>query len=319
MRRHFVRNYIALVLILLTLFATSCRITHQIEAGQKVSIDPCSLVDPGKIEKVLGAPLAPAGLLLTPPPQGVGKNAYCHYEKKGAEGNGEYFQVYVGPETEAELSKRGQNIVGLGREAVVWEGNTYGTYLDVLSDEGAVLFIAIAISGRDEKALVDAVKPLAKEALAKIEDDFPGKHAFQSTSAPIDVCSLLSDDEATRLSQSSQDRVLEGYREEWVNGSWGGSWGCRYYPENAAITPLILKNPTAYEALMARGEPITGLGAKAYWKPPIREPSLTAGRLYVVGKNGKAFGVDVESYDPPDDQAHKDLAVEAAKLILQRI
>jgi hypothetical protein len=307
------------ILLIVAVLATSCQVVHPIKAGQRVSMDPCSLVDIGGIEKVLGGPPTPARVELTM----SGQAAVCDYEKKGAEGNGEYFSIHILPETKAKLDKSGENIAGLGREAHIPDNKDlrkYGLYLYVLSNEGVALWIGVSVAGKNEKAMVDAVKPLAKEALSAIKSQFPGRHEFKTTAPPIDVCSLVSDDEVTHASQSVKgvEDAVPKEESESIDGSTGGSWGCWYYPENATIIVHLPKNPAVYEALMRTGAPIAGLGLKSYWKPPVREPSFVSGRLYVVGKNGKAFGVDVDRYDA-DDQGHKDLSVEVAKAMLARI
>ena len=329
------RKSLGFSLTLVLLLATSCRVSTPIKAGQKVSINPCSLVEAAKVEKVLGGTLAPAALWQSIEQVREGErvdSASCSYERRGAEGTGEHFVISVQPETKAELQESGEKVPRLGRDAVIREQERFGLLnMYVLSDEGARLHIGVPLAGKDQKVLVREITPLAKEALQTIKTKFPGKDVIEATPPPVDVCSLVSDEDVTRLSQSSGGSQGDGFKEEETDGSWGGYWGCWYLPADAIVIVRIPKNPVAYETLMATGMQVKGLGAKAYWKPPVREPAFIDGKLFVVAKNGKAFGVNVDRYDAEtlanpvedarvqDDQAHKDLAIEVAKIILTRI
>lgn len=294
-----------------------------IEVGQKISIDPCSFVKSRNIEKALTDPVTAPSRQLTISETGadVDKlNPYCWYEKKGAEGNGEYFRISAAGETKEELNTSGENVTGIGRDAVIRQfgKGKYGLELDVLSDEGVVLSMGLAVSGKEPGALIETIKPLAKDALSTIKKTFPGRDSIKTTAAPSDICSLVSYEEAARVSGSPNANEESGFREEWTNGYLGGRWGCWYLPDEAIVIVHVPKDPAAYEAQMGRATPIKGLGSKAFWKSPVRDPSFTYGQLYVVAKNGKTFGIDVDLYDA-DDEAHKVLATELAKIILTRV
>lgn len=316
MKRPLSRSAVGSLTFLLILSVASCRVSGRIKAGQKVSIDPCSLVQAEKIEKVLGGPLAPAERLLR---DGLSTDdSYCRYEKKDSGGNGEYFEISAGSETKSELEKSGETVSGLGREAVFRNQERFGLSLHILGHQGALLNIGLAVLGKGEAVLVREIKPLAKDALNTIEKKFPGEDKSEPSAPPLDVCALVTSEDARRLSQSEQANEESGFKEERTGGSSGGRWGCWYFPDEATVIVHLPKDAAAYEATLQTGAPIKGLGVKAYWKAPVREPSFVNGRLYVVTKNGKAFGIDVGFYEA-DDETHKTLATELAKIILTRI
>jgi hypothetical protein len=327
MNGRFGSRNLVMVLALTAILASSCRVATRITPGQKISIDPCSLVDKAKVEAALGGPVAAPALWLSSEQIREGEDTSspsCRYEKTGAETMGEYFDIGVEHETKTELSRSGQEVPGLGRASAVSSAPRFGLRISILSDDGVPVWVGFSVAGKDQKALVDGVKPLAREALSTIKKKFPGDDVLKPTPPPINACSLVSDEEVTRLSQSAQGSEGAGFKEETTNPWTGGRWGCWYIPDDAIVIVHVPKNPPAYEAfLKGRGQQVKGLGAKAYWKPPVKDPSFVWGQLYVVAKNGKSFGVDVDRYlgleYGKDEQGHQDLAVELAKLILTRI
>jgi hypothetical protein len=317
---------LALSLALTATLASSCRVATRITPGQKISIDPCSLIDKAKVEAALGGPVAAPALSINSEQIREGEDVgspSCRYERSGAEAMGEYFDVGVDHETKTELSRSGEKVPGLGRDSAISSSQRFGLRISILSVEGVQVWVGLSVAGKDQKALVDGVKPLAREALSTIKKKFPGHDSMKSTPPPLDVCSLASEQEVAQLAQSAFESGVK-FKEESAEPWTGGRWGCWYIPDDAIVIIHIPKSAQSYEAFMkARGQQVKGLGAKAYWKPPVQDPSFVWGQLYVVAKNGKSFGVDVDRYlgleDGKDEQAHQDLAVEVAKLILTRI
>jgi len=330
--------------IAVALLASACRVVGGIEAGRKVSINPCDLVSLEKAESVLQASLFQQ-LAVSHSRDKPAAMGQCVFGPRSS-GEGPTLSVLVEGTTVGELptSDGSQTVRGVGREAryryIDGDEPNKALRLLALTDKGAKLTFLLSDAAADGESLLEKTRAIAAPAVAKAEQLFPGTAQPPRDDPPVPICEVVGQEKMVEIYggfwQPPAGKSLVLIESEFFGGSEvsgfgpvGGGWACRsdvephvyggagedYHPHTAW---WISKSRPAEPD--QGSQPVRRLGASATFKV-VDESWYFGSRsfvLSVVSNGGHHLEVDVDLTEM-DDSVGRDVALAVAGRLLERL
>ena len=248
-------------ILCLVLLAAGCKVVSAIQEGQKVSMNPCNLVDFEAVQSAMGIPLYQQ-LIVRYPSDGEAEFGSCVY---GADAEATAGSAWLLTEDGVDMhvddvsrddtshitldDKAGEEprlgpvkeLKKVGREAR-YRFRTFESrrILDIvaLTEKGAKLHLRMVKTGADESGLLTKARALVAPAVKRMEEIFPGNDKPPREEPPVPVCSIVDSNMMSELYKGlwtpepgttidlTEDEARVGGPSKIGKGPVGGGWMC---------------------------------------------------------------------------------------------